>query len=308
MAGRDRGFTLIELSAVLVIVTILIALLLPAVQASREQARRTQCVNGLIQVGLALANYEATHRLLPPGVIDIHDPVDDSTNGYRFGWIPRILPFLERKTLSNHLNFSESIDSNSQLTARFVSLTILTCPSDSQRILATGTDLTSHLPRFGRTSFAACHHDLDSLIRASNQGMFPLNGRIASDDIPDGLSQTIFVGEMRFGGNEMGWAAGTRASLRNTGIPLNQTNLPPVDTILPTLIEPTHPGQTATPVSGSSGLSFPKVGGFGSFHPAGSNFLFGDGSVRLVKSTVNRDVYRCLGNRRDGNAISDDQF
>ncbi len=309
MTGRRRGFTLIELSAVVAIIAVMIALLLPAVQAAREQARRTQCVNSLVQIGVALASYEATHRVLPPGVIDARDPVDDGPSGYRFGWIARILPHLERRTIANNLNFAEGVHADSQITARLVSIGFLLCPSDPQgRFGVAGAVITSNLPRFARSSYAACHHDLDAPISASNQGVFPLNGRIASDEIDDGLGQTFFVGETRSGGNEMGWAVGSRATLRNTGLPLNQTNLPPVDAMIPPAPDPADPTLAPPPTNLLPVGGYPVVGGFGSFHPQGANFLFGDGSVRLIKSTVNLEVYRRLGNRRDGMPISADQF
>ncbi len=193
MPRRRPGFTLIELSAVVAIIAVLIALLLPAVQASREQARRTQCVNSLVQIGVALASYEATNRLLPPGVIDTRDPVDDGPSGYKFGWIAQVLPHLERRVVANNLNFAQGVHADCQETARLVVIGFLNCPSDSQRPFPTGAgiNLGASLPRYGRSSFAGCHHHLDTPISASNQGAFPLNGRLASDDIEDGLGSDV---------------------------------------------------------------------------------------------------------------------
>ncbi len=308
MATRRPGFTLIELTAVIAIIAVLIALLLPAVQAAREQARRTQCVNCLVQVGVAIASYEATNRMLPPGVIDTSDPVDDGPTGYRFGWLPRILPHLERRVIANHLNFDEGVHSDSQLTARLVTINFLVCPSDPLPPTAGGLVGALSLPKFGLSSFAACHNDVDAPISATNQGAFPLNGRIASEDLEDGLSSTILVGETRSGGGEMGWAVGSRASLRNTGIAIGQTNLPSIEALIPQVGGAKNPRilPPAPPIATSR--AYPIVGGFGSYHPAGANFLFGDGSVHLVQRTVNPEVYRRLGNRRDGVPISVDQY
>ncbi len=305
MNRRRRGFTLIELATVVAIISVLISLLLPAVQAAREQARRTQCVNNLTQLGVALASYEASNRFLPPGVIDSKDPVDDSPTGYRFGWVARLLPHLERRIVADHLNFSEGVMAESQLTARLTSMNVLICPSRSGFFAPT---VGTNLPPFGRSSYAACHHDLDMPISQTNQGVFPLNGRISSDEIEDGLGQTIFIGETNSGGGEMGWAVGTRATLRNTGLALNETVLPSIDFLVPTLRGPIDPELEASAAAVVAGMNYPVVGGFGSVHPSGANFLFGDGSVRLVKSSINLDVYRRLGNRRDGNPVGDDQF
>ncbi len=104
MIRRRGGFTMIELATVVAIIAVLIALLLPAVQSAREQARRTQCINNLIQIGVALWNYESTHEVLPPGVVNPTGPVDDRATGYHFGWITQILPYLEQRNLDHHLN------------------------------------------------------------------------------------------------------------------------------------------------------------------------------------------------------------
>ena len=314
--GRERGFTLVELGVVIAIIAVLIALLLPAVQSSREQARRAQCANNLLQIGLALASYEASHRVLPPGVVDATDPVDDAPTGYRFGWIARLLPHLERPTLANNLNFAEGVYSDVQITARLIRVNVLICPSESFRS-ATNTGFSAGgQPGFGPSSYAACHHDLDQPISRTNQGAFPLNGRISSDEIDDGLGQTLFVGEKRYGGDEIGWAVGTRATLRNTGLPLNATDLPSIETLIPTPAGPAEGDPDATaavtppasPVITPVDPTIPVVGGFGSRHSTGSNFLFGDGSVHHLRTTINLDVYRRLGNRRDGIPIGGDEF
>ena len=84
---RSRGFTLIELLVVIAIISVLVALLLPAVQAAREAARRAQCLNNLMQLAIALQNYEASYEVFPPGVVNDTGPVLDQPKGYHFGWL-----------------------------------------------------------------------------------------------------------------------------------------------------------------------------------------------------------------------------
>src|SRR6516165_6794413 len=101
---RARAFTLIELLVVIAIIAVLISLLLPAVQSAREAARRAQCCNNLMQVGIAVQSYESSHEILPPGVVNETSPVLDVPKGYGFGWMTQVLPYLEMKNVYNHFN------------------------------------------------------------------------------------------------------------------------------------------------------------------------------------------------------------
>ena len=135
MILKRRGFTLIELLVVIAIIAVLIALLLPAVQAAREAARRSQCVNNLKQMGLAVHNYESTNGTLPPGVV-YPSPVDN------WGWGPSgllsLLPFLEQTALYNACNFNWSPDDPCNQTADSTQITTFLCPTDPN-----GTSSTS---------------------------------------------------------------------------------------------------------------------------------------------------------------------
>ena len=108
---NHRGFTLIELLVVIAIIAVLIALLLPAVQAAREAARRSQCVNNLKQMGLALANYESSLLTMPPGVIQYVYPSIDPISGTNMGtrshtMFSFILPYMEQTNVANSINFA----------------------------------------------------------------------------------------------------------------------------------------------------------------------------------------------------------
>lgn len=321
MLRRRPGFTMIELMVVVAIIAILISLLLPAVQAAREAARRTQCSNNLIQLGIALQSYEASHQVLPPGAINPSGPIVESPSSYQFNWITQILPHFEQRNVYNHLNFQVGIYQINNMTARAMSLSMLLCPSEGfgrRPFSSFGSSSGALDPAL--TSYAACHNDVEAPIDLKNTGVFFLNSHVRLDEIEDGLSHTIFVGEKRPPGDELGWASGTRATLRNTGTQLNRTRFEPIDlTPFVTTVAgeplPDVPGMSEPPPSPAPGapVSPPPsgpiaVGGFSSSHPTGSNFLFGDGSVRFLKTTISERVYRLLGNRADDQPIGDDEF
>src|ERR1700742_446889 len=102
-----RGFTLIELLVVIAIIAVLIALLLPAVQQARESARRTQCKNNLKQLGLALFNYESTHRCFPMEKISLDAGTFPNTP-YYVSWTSMVLPYLDQAPAYAQLNFNVS--------------------------------------------------------------------------------------------------------------------------------------------------------------------------------------------------------
>jgi prepilin-type N-terminal cleavage/methylation domain-containing protein/prepilin-type processing-associated H-X9-DG protein len=299
---RPLGFTLIELLVVIAIIAVLIALLLPAVQSAREAARRCQCVNNLLQLSIAVQNYEAAHEVLPPGVINDTGPVKNIPIGYHFGWMTQILPYIEQKNTYNHFDRSVSVYSPKNTTVREVAIHGFLCPSESRR----GTSGSVAL-----TSYAACYNDVESPIDANNNGVFFLNSRTRYEDITDGRACTIFLGEKRSATNELGWASGTRATLRNANVPPNTGQIFAITA--PGAVAATASGEAsasgAVAASGeAAGITLDPVGGFSSSHPVGANFAFGDGSVRFVKNSINSRIFRFLANRADGEMLSDDQY
>jgi prepilin-type N-terminal cleavage/methylation domain-containing protein/prepilin-type processing-associated H-X9-DG protein len=292
---RRRAFTLIELLIVVCIIAVLIALLLPAIQAAREQARRAQCVNNLLQLGLAMGNYASTHSVLPPGVVNETGPILNVPNGYHHGWAVQILPFIGQNNVYKRFNMQESVYAASNMTARDVHIATFLCPSDG---------------RPGLTCYAGCHHDVEAPIALDNHGVLFLNSHVRFDDITDGTGQTILLGELLQGGGPatLGWASGTNSTLRNTGHPLNDpASLGAVFQNTPQLTEAER-FAAIRQMAEDGALPVGFVGGFSSRHPHGANFVFCDGAVRFVKSSIDRRVFQLLGHRTDGEPISDDAF
>lgn len=126
-----RGFTLIELLVVIAIIAVLIALLLPAVQQAREAARRTQCKNNLKQLGLALMNYESSHRVFPPARIDLSGLPYIPSGFYQNSWTTMCLPYFDQAPLYNSYNFNLCWSDPGNLPVTSTSIPVFLCPSAS---------------------------------------------------------------------------------------------------------------------------------------------------------------------------------
>jgi len=290
-----HAFTLIELLMVIAVIALLIALILPALQSARETARRSQCANNLLQFGLAMGNYASAHNVLPPGVVDTKGPIRNLPQGYHFSWVVQILPFIEQNNVYRRFDFRYGAYHSSNTTAASAVIWTFICPSDARRTT---------------TNYVGCHNDADAPIDANNQGVLYLNSRISYDDITDGPAYTILLGEIIGGGPSLGWASGTRSTLRNTGRRLNEPDLlwqamgrGPFDAAE----NRPQPDEMQKLVDDGL-LAVGYTGGFSSHHGFGANFLFCNGTVRFVRQSVNPSIYRCLGNRNDGELISDDTF
>ena len=160
-------------------------------------------------------------------------------------------------------------------------------------------------------SYMGCHHDVEAPIDADNHGVLYLNSHVAYDDIADGPAYTILLGEALHSAT-LGWASGTRATLRNAGHRLNEpdpwaTAWGSPSPYMQNNPEPQDPDDATTMVQGG-GLTSYYVGGFSSHHPQGVNFLFCDGSARFLKESIDQHVLHRLANRADGEVIGDDQF
>ena len=173
---------------------------------SRDGAAMAQCTNNLLQLGIGMGNYASTHSVFPPGVVNDKGPILNLPHGYHHSWVVQILPFIGQDNVYRRIDLRRGVYESANATAVAVMINTLHCPSQF---------------RSGPTSYAGCHHDVDAPIADDNHGVLYLNSRVRYDDVPDGPAYTILIGEFRMVGPSLGWASGTRSTLRNTGYPLN---------------------------------------------------------------------------------------
>jgi prepilin-type N-terminal cleavage/methylation domain-containing protein len=288
--SRHHAFTLVELLVVIAIIGILIALLLPAVQAAREAARRTSCTNNLRQIGVALHQYHETYQTLPAGWT-AYDP--GSRRPYPlgepgWGWAVRILPYLEQASvLKNNIHEKLPLSDPANQYVRTLILKVFRCPTDigptsfvdpedpAQLSLPVG----NYVGMFGVKNIHECHM-LSVGQRCSSDGVFYHNSAVRFEDITDGLSQTFFVGE--------------RTSWMRLDAYSTWLGAPPHDDCGPGMVL----GTAGYPPNSKE----EDTHNFSSRHPMGTNFLLGDGSVRLIREDINEAIYHALSTRDAGDS------
>ncbi len=324
---KSRGFTLVELLVVIAIIGILIAMMLPAVQGAREAARRATCTSQLAQIGVALHAYEAAHGTLPPGTINPDGPIRSVPDGYDMSWLVHLLPYVEESVTYDNVDFSVGVYDKKNAAARQLPIAQFICPSYVGPFRGQAEAAIS--------SYAGCHHDIEAPIDEDNHGVLFLNSHVRLKDVTDGLTHTIFVGEKLGDGEQnLGWMSGTRATLRNTGAMIDADD--EIDTELeskaprmrhggemmgaemgmgdepmaeqpPSADVPAEASKEAPPARPDAAKALAtaalEVGGFGSQHPCGSQFLFGDGKVTLITDMIDPAIYRQLGHRADGKLL-----
>ena len=337
------AFTLIELLVVIAIIAVLIALLLPAVQAAREAARRSQCVNNLKQMGVALQNYHDAIGVFPPAAL-MYAPYDIGTNcastgngmSRSHGLFTYILPYVEQGNLYNAVNFSFSAGSVSgslqfgvlpgavQFTAFSTVVNTYVCPSDS-RLQPSNTVPYDQGTAYTPGSYASNVGTLDTVHGnvcpryTESDGAFSRDYVYTTAAITDGTSNTLFLGEAsRFLNdpeiyfnywNRVAWVnsvVGLAGTSRAQGF---ATTAPRLNAGLLIPDPPTASPSTAWLIPGTPGYAG-EAGQFGfrSQHPGGANFLLGDGSVRFLKNAINLSVYRGLSTRAGGETLSADSY
>ncbi|UUO07761.1 DUF1559 domain-containing protein [Blastopirellula sp. J2-11] len=288
-ATYRRGFTLVELLVVIAIIGVLIALLLPAVQQAREAARRSQCMNNLKQMGLAVHNFHDTYGHLPPSRIKAN----------YLGWSALLMPFMEQQNLFDQIDLK--LPYKDQTTAvQQASIGGYICPSRHSAGDLTTEAQTDQADLGAAWDYANCDGDgvgstfrmitCTGMLIVADGDQNKYRSVTGMRDVTDGLSNTIMIGERHVplskllnetnGGDGpvlSGWAY---SSMRMAGLG-RSLGKGPNDT-----------------------TSSREV--FGSYHPGVSNFVLGDASVRSIQTNVDTENLARLANREDGEVISVD--
>ncbi|MBV8381739.1 MAG: DUF1559 domain-containing protein [Planctomycetaceae bacterium] len=337
-----RGFTLIELLVVIAIIGVLVSLLLPAVQAAREAARRSQCTNNLKQIGLAIANYESAVGCIVSGYISSPVPLarfgvpgynpDPQTddNGPGWGWLALLLPYVEQAPLYNAINFNLPTWVPDNSTAVLTQLNVYLCPSANNptptcRMVDANLNLLPVANQYfaranyqynmgwNDTSITPADTNYDDPVKGCN-GPIYRNSHVTYAAVTDGLSNTVVAGEKTPYLADATWvgiipgyrhfAYNAFASAGTGGAGINYD----------------YPGAILAAHSGPSLYESPEVihppnsplghtDEMYSLHPPGGcNVLLGDGSVRFIKQSINLLTWQALSSRSNGEVISADSY
>jgi len=289
-----RGFTLVELLVVIAIIGVLVALLLPAVQSAREAARRTQCTNNLKQIGLGVQNYAAGHN----GEFPLGSPGSE-----QHGLFTYILPYIEQQQLFDRIKLTGA-PGNEPL--RFTPVHVYACPAYPEQLVVEG-DQYEPPQRGALTTYQAVAGAFNEPRQprvASAFGALPLNGPFIWGEEPrrlaqftDGTSQTLIVGEFVHidrlpgpystpPGNVRPWMGGANYEKGSYVFKVFE-----------------HPPNTSVDRI-ADGVPFNHLP-HGSYHPGGTHFALGDGSVRFVVDGINFDAYQAMATIDGDEAVTE---
>ncbi|HZN32490.1 MAG TPA: DUF1559 domain-containing protein [Pirellulaceae bacterium] len=304
-----RGFTLVELLVVIAIIGVLVALLLPAVQAAREAARRMQCQNHLKQLALGLHNYHDTFNRLPPG--QWNNFYSNDVPWIRGCWVQPLLPYIEQKNLYEIYEASLRTNGNWALLCpnKDTLIRTLICPSDgnSPKIQTRDTNTVNGVAGTMQglhTNYVVCSGSTAyGTGGLSLNGMFYTKSFLRLAEVTDGLSNTLMLSEICVvrdtTANDLRGRYCNSWEGNSWFTTLNPPNTSVRDTQNYQGVSIKQAPQTTVANNGTQAL-YAR-----SYHASGVNASLGDGSVRFVSNSIHAAVYQSLGTRNLGETTGD---
>jgi prepilin-type N-terminal cleavage/methylation domain-containing protein len=327
--NKKGGFTLVELLVVIAVIGMLIALLLPAIQAAREAARRMQCSSNLKQLGLASHNYHDSHQELPAesyykGAMLANGEIDEAHASYRV----RLLPFIEQTAVRELSRQEHDMETLSAL-----AIALFLCPTCSKQYVDIGSDANRYASHYYGIAGAAGNdasgnpYETDPLQTAivvpmpygsivlgpfANNGTIIIGGEVSLDAVTDGTSNTFLFGEISWTdyGAHYNWVRGTAmttpefpyTSLASSkGMIVNfPINAGKQDSLKILLEWEDSSGKQSAEVPKKGTMAGHGISGFGSDHAGGANFCCTDGSVRFFNENTETRTLVNLATRNGG--------
>lgn len=286
---QRKAFTLIELLVVIAIIAILVSLLMPAVQAAREAARRTNCINNMKQIGIALHNYHDSNNCFPMGL-----------NSQVVGPFVAILPFIEQEHLQNLYDFSLYYTDGDNLDAINTELSVYRCPTMfmprevPDYACAEPGAVGSYGGSMGTNNGAATFTMTDGMF-CGYSGFLGISPTVTMGMVRDGTSQTLLVGEFNYQLEDYLWTGSSTSCAAKAG--------------------ETRWGSSRW-APGYPGVSLGSTGGdfntntaanrevWRSDHPGGANFLLADGSIHFTSESVDAGILDGLATRDGSEAFT----
>jgi prepilin-type processing-associated H-X9-DG protein/prepilin-type N-terminal cleavage/methylation domain-containing protein len=320
------GFTLIEAVVVLGIVGVVTALTLCGVQAAREAGRRAQCLNNMMQIGLALQNYHSTYGVFPSAYAT-RFPKNGSTAyelGGNWGWATMILPQLDQVSLFNAVNFSRNLFKAESATVRHTRLSIFICPSSDEygpvTIYRLGTsqelvpdlDLApaNYIASAGKRALGRSPHTPSwsaFTLNSRGDGVMYRNSGVGLSAVLDGATTTFLVGERSRNLADSTWMGSTPLG---HGDICTRPGTAKQECVMTNILVLGHTGP-------ENGGGFPvwvdqpnypnsNADAYWSRHTGGCNFLYCDGSARFARNSINPHTFSALSTRAGAEVVDQD--